>query len=71
MQHPPYRELFDFRPTAGPSPLLLILGKPARRQFAHHRPPKRPCHASLIAVDVPSDGARIVRYHEWSCPNRS
>ena len=27
MQHPPYRELFEFRPTAGPSPLLLILGE--------------------------------------------
>lgn len=27
MQHPPYRELFDFRPTAGPSPLLLILDR--------------------------------------------
>lgn len=27
MQHPPYRELFDFRPTAGSSPLLLILGE--------------------------------------------
>ena len=27
MQHPPYRELFDFRPSAGPAPLLLILGK--------------------------------------------
>ncbi|WVQ98586.1 hypothetical protein IAU59_005715 [Kwoniella sp. CBS 9459] len=27
MQHPPYRELFDFRPTQGPSPLLLILDR--------------------------------------------
>ncbi|GFZ46321.1 Vacuolar protein sorting-associated protein 45 [Saitozyma sp. JCM 24511] len=27
MQHPPYRELFDFRPTAGPSPLLLVLDR--------------------------------------------
>ncbi|KAK1924702.1 Sec1-like protein [Papiliotrema laurentii] len=27
MQHPPYRELFDFRPTAGPAPLLLILDR--------------------------------------------
>lgn len=27
MQHPPYRELFDFRSTAGPAPLLLILDR--------------------------------------------
>ncbi|ORY25715.1 Sec1-like protein [Naematelia encephala] len=27
MQNPPYRELFDFRPTAGPTPLLLILDR--------------------------------------------
>ena len=27
MQQPPYRELFDFRPTAGPAPLLLILDR--------------------------------------------
>ena len=27
MQNPPYRDLFDFRPSAGPAPLLLILGK--------------------------------------------
>ena len=27
MQHPPYRDLFDFRPTAGPAPLLLILDR--------------------------------------------
>ncbi|CAD6566648.1 MAG: vacuolar protein sorting-associated protein 45 [Tremellales sp. Tagirdzhanova-0007] len=27
IQHPPYRELFDFRPTAGPAPLLLILDR--------------------------------------------
>ena len=27
MSHPPYRDLFDFRPSAGPAPLLLILGK--------------------------------------------
>lgn len=26
MGHPPYRDLFDFRPSAGPAPLLLILG---------------------------------------------
>jgi hypothetical protein len=27
IQNPPYRDLFDFRPSAGPAPLLLILGK--------------------------------------------
>lgn len=27
MQHPPYRELFDFRASTGPAPLLLILGE--------------------------------------------
>ena len=26
MQHTPYKELFDFRPSAGAPPLLLILG---------------------------------------------
>ncbi|ORX39703.1 putative vacuolar protein sorting protein of the Sec1p/Munc-18 family,VpsB [Kockovaella imperatae] len=27
IQQPPYRDLFDFRPTAGPAPLLLILDR--------------------------------------------
>ncbi|RXK39558.1 hypothetical protein M231_03228 [Tremella mesenterica] len=27
MQQSPYRELFDFRPTAGPAPLLLVLDR--------------------------------------------
>ncbi|WWD15774.1 hypothetical protein CI109_100197 [Kwoniella shandongensis] len=27
MQQPPYRELFEFRPTQGPAPLLLILDR--------------------------------------------
>jgi len=33
MQHPPYRELFDFRPTSGPAPLLLILGQSLEPSF--------------------------------------
>jgi hypothetical protein len=27
MAHPPFRDLFDFRSTAGPAPLLLILDR--------------------------------------------
>ncbi|WVQ77964.1 hypothetical protein IAT38_000045 [Cryptococcus sp. DSM 104549] len=27
MQHPPYRDLFEFRPTQGPAPLLLVLDR--------------------------------------------
>jgi len=27
MNHPPFRDLFDFRSTAGPAPLLLILDR--------------------------------------------
>lgn len=27
IQNPPHRDLFDFRPSAGPAPLLLILGE--------------------------------------------
>lgn len=60
MQHPPYRELFDFRPTAGPSPLLLVLGKISlermRQSVLRIRSTERPSHAFIVTVDISGDG---------------